>query len=338
MSLRRYLTEIEDIFYYHARRSIYKGEVYMADKNHDVFFARLIDMMQLLSVEKSVTLKELTERYNVAERTIYRDIKRLSFFPLELRKGVIYLEGGYDLSRPDLNRDEIFIAELALSAIYGIDARVDKQLHSIRAKLTTPTFFNPYNVKTQGYEARDKNAELLNKIEDAIIKRNFAKVRSNDVVSLVEPYKVVAFGGIWYLLARDKEDEKIKTYLISAIEEFRASSKSFSTEYIDIDAVLQNVHTAWFDDGNSFSVKVKVKREIAHYFKLKKHLTSQEIVKENSDGSLVVTFDVTHDEDVDNLIKAWLPHIEVLQPERFRKRLILELETYVKDLKNINII
>jgi len=46
-----------------------------------------------------------------------------------------------------------------------------------------------------------------------------------------------------------------------------------------------------------------------------------------------VSFQVSHDEDVDNLIKAWLPHIEVLKPERFRKRLVGELEAYVRELK-----
>ena len=54
-----------------------------------------------------------------------------------------------------------------------------------------------------------------------------------------------------------------------------------------------------------------------------------DVEKENDDGSLIVTLAVSSDEDIDNLIKAWLPHIEVIKPERFKKRLILELEEYV---------
>ena len=309
----------------------------MTDADHDKMFSRLISMMEILIRDKSTSVNEFAEMYNVDKRTIYRDIERLSFFPLELRNGIVYIEESYDLVRPDLNNSELLVTELALSAFNGVDKVTDKKLHSIRAKLTNPLYFNPYNIKPEGYEEMNMNSEIANKIEDAIAKRNLSKVTSNDIVSVVQPYKVVAFDGIWYLLAKDVADKKIKTYLVSHIQEFRASAKVFSTKYVDINAILENVHTAWFEDGNSFSVKVKVKKEIAHYFKLKKHLTSQEIEKENSDGSLIVTFSVSSDEDVDNLIKAWLPHIEVISPARFRKRLIGELEEYVRELKNITL-
>ena len=308
----------------------------MADTQHDKLFSRLISMMQTLTLEKSVSVRELTEMFGVDKRTVYRDVNRLSFFPLELRDGVVYLEEDYDMERPSLNDGELLVAELALSSLNGIDGVTDKKLHSIRAKLTNPLYFNPYNIKPEGFEGMDKDSDLANKIEDAIIKRNISKISSNELVSEVEPYKVVAFDGIWYLLAKDREDKKIKTYLLSTIEEFRASTKTFSTSYVDINAILENVHTAWFEDGNSFVVKIKVKKEIAHFFRLKKHLNSQEILKENKDGSLVVAFNVSCDEDVDNLIKAWLPHIEVISPTRFRKKLIGELESYISSLKEVN--
>jgi predicted DNA-binding transcriptional regulator YafY len=308
----------------------------MADEKHDKLFSRLILMMQTLTQDKSVSVTDFTEMFGVDKRTVYRDIKRLSFFPLELRDGIIYLEEDYDMERPNLNGDELLIAELALSSLSGIDAGTDKKLHSIRAKLTNPLYFNPYNIKPEGFENMDKDSELSNKIEDAIRKRNISKVTSNTLTSEVQPYKIVAFDGIWYLLAKDTDDKKIKTYLLSNIQEFRASAKTFSTSYVDVNAILENVHTAWFEDGNSFVVKIKVKQEIAHFFKLKKHLNSQEILKENNDGSLVVAFSVSCDEDVDNLIKSWLPHIEVISPTRFRKRLIGELETYLNSLKVMN--
>lgn len=305
----------------------------MSDAQHDKLFSRLITMMQVISTEKMVSVKDLTEMFGVDKRTVYRDVKRLSFFPLELRDGILYLEEDYNLERPSLSDGELLITELALSALQGIDVNIDKKLHSIRAKLTNPLYFNPYNIKPEGFENMNKDSELANKIEDAIIKRNISKVTSNEIVSEIEPYKIVAFDGIWYLLAKDREDKKIKTYLLSHIQEFRVSMKVFSTNYVDINAILENVHTEWFEDGNSFVVKVRIKKEIAHYFKLKKYLNSQEILTENTDGSLIVIFSVSCDDDVDNLIKAWLPHIEVISPTRFRVRLQEELEIYLESLK-----
>ena len=73
--------------------------------------------------------------------------------------------------------------------------------------------------------------------------------------------------------------------------------------------------------------------DVAEYFKQKDFLESQEIVKENEDGSLEVSFEVSHDEDIDNIIKAWIPHVEVLEPKRFREKMLGELREYVKRLE-----
>jgi len=311
----------------------------MQNSKHDKFFARMVLMLDALKEYKEIPISDLAQMYNVSTRTIRRDVtERMHFFPIAIRDSVVYLDEFYDITTPVLTQEELLIAELAFNSIHDIDEATNKKLHSIRAKLTNPLFFNPYTIKKEGFQEINMDSELLNKIEDAITKHNISKVTSNDITSTVLPYKVTAFDGIWYLLARDTEDEKIKTYLISQIQEFHASAKVFSTTYTDIDTVLENVHTAWFEDGNSFKVVVKIKKEIAHYFKLKKHLTSQEIKKENTDGSIVVSFTVSTDEDVDNLIKAWLPHIEVISPARFRKKLISELEEYVKELKKLTLL
>jgi len=307
----------------------------MGESQHDKFFARSLLILQELSENGSKKVAELAELFGVDKRTIYRDIERLHFFPIELEKGkgIVHLAEGFVLEEPKLQDTELLVAELAFDAIAGIDDATDKHLLSIRSKLSNPLFFTPYDIKSAAYQELNMDSEILNKIEDAITKRNIAKVKNNGIESTVEPYKIVAFDGFWYLFAKDRKDSKIKTYLIATIQEFRASSEVFSEKYVDIDKMLENVHTAWFEDGNSFSVKVKIKSEIAHFFKLKKYLSSQEIVRENSDGSIIVTFEVSHDEDVDNLIKAWIPHIEVISPSRFRKKLIGELEKYVKSLK-----
>ncbi len=305
----------------------------MAQSQHDKLFARALLMLQSLKEESKRSVISLAEEFGVDKRTIYRDVERLHFFPIELVDGYVCLSEDYDVTAPSLVDDELLLTELAFSAIAGIDEGTDKKIHGIRAKLTHPLFFNPYKIQPEGFEAIDTNSEILNKIEDAIEQKNISKLMLNAKTIEVEPYRVVAFDGIWYLFAKDMDDAKIKTYLISRIEEFRASTKTFKYDKERINTILAGVHTAWFEDGNSFSVKVKIKKEIAHYFKLKKFLHSQEIKEEQKDGSLIVTFRVSSDEDVDNLIKAWLPHIEVVSPLRFRQRIATELEQYLKELK-----
>lgn len=308
----------------------------MVSSQHDKFFARSILLLQELSECGSKKVNELAEMFGVDKRTIYRDIERLHFFPIELEKGkgTVRIAEGFALENPKLKDLELLVAELAFDSIRNIDDDTDKHLSSIRAKISNPMFFTPYDIKPEAYEEINMDSELANKIEDAITKRNISKVKSNEYISIVEPYKIVAFDGFWYLLAKDRKDKKIKTYMMAKMQEFQATKESFSERYIDVNKLLDNVHSAWFQDGNSFTVEVKVHSKIAHYFKLKKHLTSQKILAEHTDGSLNISFEVSHDEDVDNLIKSWIPYIEVISPERLKNKIVNELEEYLFQIKN----
>ena len=307
------------------------------DKQHDIFFSRALLMLQRLSEEKSVSVSELAEEYEVSERTIRRDIERLHFFPLHYSRGVVSVDEGFSIEHTRLSGDELLYMELAFNSVEEISPDISAKFHAIRAKLSYPLFSTPYEIKAEQFESIDMDSPLLNKIEDAITKRNISMIRSGERQSHVEPYKVVAFDGIWYLFAKEIQSQKIKTYLIANIEEFRATTQEYKCDVEAVEKMLDGVHTAWFEDGHMFTVKVKVKPPVAEYFKLKKFFPSQEITQEREDGSLIISFDVSSDEDVDNLIKAWLPHIEVLSPERFRKRLVSELELYLESLKSVGI-
>jgi predicted DNA-binding transcriptional regulator YafY len=149
----------------------------------------------------------------------------------------------------------------------------------------------------------------------------------------VEPYKLTNFDGFWYLFAKDIEAKKIKTWMLSKIERIQVSQEHYKTSIKQIDATLNHVHSAWFEDGQVYEVTIKVHAEIAHYFKQKEFLQSQKILRTLDDGSLHVAFEVSHDEDVDNMIKAWLPHIEVIAPKRYRDKVLAEMQAYVDRLK-----
>jgi len=130
-----------------------------------------------------------------------------------------------------------------------------------------------------------------------------------------------------------------KQYFLTAIFIALASATRIVGIFL-IPAVLIEIIFEDYDFSKLFNSLFKKNKDEFKKLtsKLKKHLSSQKILKENSDDSLIVSFSVSSDEDVDNLIKSWLPHIEVMKPERFRKKLISELELYVKELKQISLI
>jgi predicted DNA-binding transcriptional regulator YafY len=75
-----------------------------------------------------------------------------------------------------------------------------------------------------------------------------------------------------------------------------------------------------------------VDKEKAKYFKLKKYLPSQNIQKENEDGSLIVSFEVTQEREMEEIVKKWIPNMKVIEPLSLKEKIEAELKKYL----NIN--
>ncbi len=304
------------------------------EKSYDKTLSRLIMILHKLDQNERPTQQELADEFNVSLRTIQRDINRLHYFSIEKNSdGTLQFVKGFSLKRTSFEEDEMMLMYLSLSMVTDVNSEFNKSANSLISKLLLPNVSSPYLVKQDPFEPIDMDSKLMNEIENAIEQQRISTLKLKRDVVEVEPYKVVSFDEIWYLFAKEVKSQKVKTYFISDIKAIETSQRVYKLEH-NIDETLENIHAACFEDGVAYDVTIKVLEPIAHYFKRKKHLASQEILEEREDGSLIIRFVVSHDEEVDNIIKSWLPHIEVLTPERFRKQILEELEEYVTLLKS----
>ena len=299
-------------------------------KNNDTVLRRLMLILQKLSENELPSRRDLEEEFNVGAKTIQRDLyQRLSYFPIERNKeGQYHFIEGFTLSKSSLKNDEMLFVYLALSQIKDINKNFEKTTHNIFSKLLTPKYSSPYHIKGESFENIDMDSSLLNDIESAIEYKNTVSLGLKNRVFIIEPYKVVSFDGIWYLLGKDLEDKKIKTVFIHEIIKMTVKKEKFVLDK-PVEDILENVHTAWFKDGNSMEVLIKVSSKAAYHFKLKNILQSQKILKEENDGSLLIQFSVSTEEDIDNTIKAWIPDIELISPKFYREKFIKELQDYI---------
>ena len=83
-----------------------------------------------------------------------------------------------------------------------------------------------------------------------------------------------------------------------------------------------------FIPDQTYLVKAKIHKEVADKFIAKKQLPEQQIQKQ-PDGSLIVTATVSTKADIDAEIKAWLPYIEILEPEEYKNSFKEELQAYL---------
>ena len=223
----------------------------------------------------------------------------------------------------------MIILSLALSKFKNV-SDFDITTDNLLKKLLKPNLNNPYFMKYEDIEDLDIDSKIIQTIEDAIEYSNIIEINTKNGSKIVEAYKVVNYGGIWYLFARDTKDSKVKTFMISKIKSVNLTSEKYTFPKHVIEQMLQKAHSPYYQDGNTYNVKVKVDSEISHFFEQKEFLQSQEIEEKLEDGSLIINFEISHDEDIDNIIKSWLPHIEIIEPIRFIDKLKNELKEYLK--------
>jgi predicted DNA-binding transcriptional regulator YafY len=299
--------------------------------SYDKTIFRLMGILTKLSNNEMPTVKELAEEYSVGVRTIQQDISyRLLEFPIEKTKEHKYkFIDGYSLNKTALNNDEMILLQLSLSQFREV-SDFDRITTKLFNKLLKTNFINPYYIKQDDIQDIDIDSSLIERLENAIKdKVHIVLILDNQRIE-VEPYKIAAFDGIWYLFAKDENDSKIKTFMLGTIKDIITLSHKHSKEHKDIEKILDKTHSAWYEDGQIFEVIVKVDPQIAVYFEQKSFLQSQKIKEKLPCGSLIISFEVTHDEDCDNLIKSWLPNIEVLEPKRFRRKIVNELQEYIR--------
>jgi len=306
----------------------------MAKKDYDKTLFRLIDILTRLSDGETPTVKELSLEYGVGERTIQEDFKkRLCSFSIKRSSDFRYsFTDGFSLRRTYLDADELMILNLALSQFDDVKD-IDKIKERIFKKLANKKILNPYFIKQDDIVDLDIESPMIEHLEKLIQNQEIVKLSINNSTADVELYKITNYDGFWYLFAKDLEDNKIKTFKLHRIKKVTPLNKYHQITQDNIEKILDKTHSAFYTDGTSFKVLIKVHEEVAEYFKQKDFLESQEILKEKEDGSLEVSFEVSHDEDIDNIIKAWIPHVEILEPKRFRKKMLGELKEYVKRLE-----
>jgi len=303
----------------------------MAKKDYDKTLRRLTQILSKLSFDERPNSKELALEFNVSMRTIQKDMRdNLCEFPIvKDSNGRFMFQDGFSLNRTILDNDEMMFLKIALSQFNDV-----RDIHKIKdrifQKLASKNFYNPYYIKQDDIEDLDIDSPFIERLENYINNQAVLELTLREKTLEVEAYKIANFDGFWYLFAKDLSDNKVKTFKLSEIQKLRPTERYHKVSPQEIESILGRTHSAFYSDGNSFRVLIKVHNCAALYFKSKDFLESQVIEKENEDGSLEVSFEVSHDEDIDNIIKAWLPDVVVLEPLRYKNKLIKELQSYIK--------
>lgn len=290
---------------------------------HERLADRLANILTLLNIGSHLSSKELADQFGVNNRTIMRDFDRLSsYLPLqqdEITKKY-YLEQSYlgKISHKDIRN----FAELSgISDLYpNLDMSFLRELLDSRSNQV-------YSAKGYSFEDSAQFIDIFKRLSQAILEHRQTGFLYKGESRVVQPYRLINHHGSWYLAAVRKE--QLRTYRISHIQ-LTHSSHEYPQFIPDQNIVklVEDDDSIWFGQDKQ-EVILSIDTQVAFYFKQRSILPEQQIVKELGDGGLLVSSKINHDMQLLPLIRFWIPHIKIVNPEGLQEELEMGLKEYL---------
>ena len=288
--------------------------------------ARLTAIIIELHQSGSVDRQTLADMFNVSDRTIYRDLSRLS--PIVELAG----ESRYSLSIPakkvlDLELPKLFARFTKAENIFpnindefwlSLEERVQNNHINLipeSREHTLPDFFKKY----------------FPVLEKAIKDQKICQIHYKNKNRKINPYKLINHNGIWYLKAT--ESDVVKAFSLGRIEWLTVSDATFIPDS-KIIAFLESDHNAW-TNPMAFEVIISVSNKVAHYFKRRDILPQQKIISESKD-ELLLSCQIVDEKQIIPLVQYWLPNADIKEPIWLKEKLQENISCWINHQTTIS--
>lgn len=209
--------------------------------HHEILSTRLSFMIYRLCLGDTLYISQLIDRFRVSERTVRRDINRLSFLAIEYQsKGAIRLS-------PHLHgvrRTDNDILKLGkLTSIHRLFPSFDRKL--IATLLSAPKQHSPFIIYTPSLSTKIGAFEHFGLITQAVINERKLHLSSNNqAMRHVEPYRLINFDRHWYLVGLRENNLIVARYdtisdVVITNERFVVDDLIF--EWVEDDIFIQSL-------------------------------------------------------------------------------------------------
>ena len=225
---------------------------------------RLFEIVYLLLSKGKVTAREMAERFEVSQRTIYRDIEALSIagIPVYTEKGKgggISLLPGFTLNRSLLTEKEQEDIISALQALEAVNPRETAQALTKLSAVFNRKLVNWIEVDFSSWSRMDDG--LFDRLKTAIFSRTvvefyYYSTKGVKTHRKVEPVQLFFKHQAWYLKGFCLSRQDMRLFKLTRIKDLQLTYRHFD-ERRDSEALSGTSH-----DEDSYSlVELKLKIE-----------------------------------------------------------------------------
>jgi predicted DNA-binding transcriptional regulator YafY len=309
---------------------------------------RLLAIVLELQRKGKRRAEDLAATFEISKRTVYRDVQALceAGVPVIALPGQGYaLMDGYFLPPLSFSTDEAtmlllgseFVAEhfdsqykaAAHSASRKIEAVLSDKLREEVNYLQNSIALVPMSV---GYG----ESEILRRIRRAIIERKTVQFLYHTRFSVdgssqhnnrdADPYGLLHYAGIWYLVAHCHLRNALRNFRLERIANLKILEKPFTrpTNF--------SLESPVPDNQRNLTIRALFDPEIADWVKEAKTFFVEDMY--DTPEGLLVSLRVRTENEVINWLLSWGGKVKVLEPRSLQKRLISEAKKILDNLKN----
>lgn len=291
---------------------------------------RLIQLLDLLGAPRERSVQEIAERFEVTERTVYRDLQELQEQRIPLVRG----EHGYRLVegstlRPlNLTAAERAVLKVALSnpALRNNPA-LAQQLAPLVDKLDNVTRFVEESTEAliAGPERSGEPApEVSLQLQMAVRERRTVRAEYTSLTTpgtrwrRIDPYGTFHRADVWYVAGRCHTNDEMRIFRLDRISSVELGSDRFEPPSLDLEQYLAD-SWAVFLGNQEHVVRLEVEPELAPLFRAGRHHPGEK-VEERADGSALYTVTLTHLEEIARFVLGFGGRVRVVGPDELRER------------------
>ena len=292
--------------------------------------SRLFEIVYLLLKKKKVTAKEIAERFELSNRTIYRDIEVISranipIYATKGKDGGIGLLEEFVLNKTVLSEEE---QNQILFALQGMDKVTGQAGNDIVAKLSTifqkeADDWLKIDFSNWGKEGSQK--EWFAVLKKAILHKKlvqFIYYNTNGQKSkrTVEPLQIWFKDKSWYLVSYCRQKEDYRIFKIARMKEIEVLNEHF-------ERTLPGPPTKQEKAFPTITLQLEINKEMA--YRVYDEFEPDEVtLKEN--GDFVITVEYPENDWVYGYILSFGETSKVLAPETAKAKIQEKLEKMLK--------
>lgn len=284
---------------------------------------RLFEIIYILLEKNSVTAKELAERLEVSQRTIYRDIEALSTagIPVYMSKGKgggISILPEFILNKAILTEEEkteILSSLRAVNAVSFNDVEMEKVLKKLN-NILGENHTNWIEVDFSNWGNAEREKETFNNIKFAILNKrivnfHYMSGKGESINRQVYPLKLYFKGQSWYMYGYCKIRNDYRFFKLRRIKDLYISKENFN---IKVPINIMKEDNIFKDELITLKMKISSKMAYRVYDEF-------ENFKQLDDGSFMASIEYPKGEWIFSYIFSFGEECEVLEPREIREEI-----------------